>query len=165
MHQFKIPKVIEVFYFAPISIYRLEASQLLSESNNQFFNKVCHFTLDDNSASSYKARELKTVYLDFNCQYLKLSMQKCYSNDKNMFNQTAIVSLKCSGQQIGSYESHALGEDGHNATQVLGDEPVKGINNQIVPRNLKLKTVSHDQLDPQILERIQELEDIKQEAL
>jgi centrosomal protein CEP104 len=125
MHQYKIPKIIEVFAYSPHNSQGVEASQLLSDPNNEvYFKKVGHFTLDDNSASGFKARELKTVYIDVACQYLKLSLQKCYSNEKNIFNQAAIVSLKCIGTPIGTYESHALhGKEGTMATQIVNDEP------------------------------------------
>ena len=95
------------------------------------------------------ARELKTVYIDCSCQYLKLSMQKCFPNDKNIFNQVALVSLRCNGQAMGIYETHALSaKQGSQATQVLSDDPLVGQNNQIVPRNLKLKTMENVVFDP-----------------
>ena len=131
-----------------------------------FFKKAGHFTLDDNSSSGFKARELKTVYIDVNCQYVKLSLQKSYPNEKNIFNQAAIVSLKCMGQPLGTYENYAMnGQEGTLATQVIHDEPFKGDGNTIVPRNLKLKNLQHNVLDPHILERIEELEAMKREAL
>jgi centrosomal protein CEP104 len=87
MHQFKIPRMIEVSSYAPSSLHGVEASNLFSEPNSEhLFKKIGHFTLDDNTASGFKARELKTVYVDVTCQYLKLSLQKPYSNEKNIFN-------------------------------------------------------------------------------
>ena len=113
-------------YYTPPTMGNIEASHLLSHSNQQqFFKKVGHFTLDDNHGSYFTARELKTVYLDCTCQYLKLSLQKSYHNEKNIFNQAAIVSLKISGVPLGIYESHALhGEEGYMATKVINDDPV-----------------------------------------
>jgi hypothetical protein len=39
-----------------------------------------HFSLDDNIRTNYQARELKTVYLETYCQYLKIV---CYKNHIN----------------------------------------------------------------------------------
>ena len=45
---------------------------------------------------------------------------------------------------MGLYESHALAtSNGQSATQLITDDPVVGHNNQIVPRNLKLKTMEN----------------------
>jgi len=117
MHQYKIPKIIEVLTYSPQG-GTVESSQLLSDPNeHMFFKKAGHFTLDDNSSSGFKARELKTVYIDVNCQYVKLSLQKSYPNEKNIFNQAAIVSLKCMGQPLGTYENYAMnGQEGTLAT-------------------------------------------------
>ena len=67
---------------------------------------------------------------------------------------------------MGIYETHALSaKQGSQATQVLSDDPLVGQNNQIVPRNLKLKTMENVVFDPIIQDRIEVLQEQKKEAL
>jgi hypothetical protein len=67
---------------------------------------------------------------------------------------------------LGIYEAHALhGQEGYIATKVIGDDPVVGTDNSIVPRNLKLKTVDTTKMDQFIIEKIEILEKIKRTAL
>jgi centrosomal protein CEP104 len=42
--------------------------------------------LDENIRTNYQARELKTVYVDEKCQYLKLVLHKNHLNNLNIFN-------------------------------------------------------------------------------
>lgn len=87
-------------------------------------------------------------------------------NEKNIFNQAAIVQLKVSGFALGTYEKHALfGHEREFATQVLGDEPVTGYENTVVPRNLKLKTLEGKEMDKMIQDKIEILERIKTQSL
>lgn len=68
------------------------------------------------------------------------------------------MSLKIHGLPLGLYESHALtADEGGQTTQVIGDAPLTGRNNQIVPRDLKLKTVDSTMLDPMIQDKIDQL--------
>jgi hypothetical protein len=59
---------------------------------------------------------------------------------------------------MGIYETHAL-QEGILATQVIGDAPVVGPNNEMVPRNLKINSVGNREFDPVITEKILLLED------
>ena len=56
-----------------------------------------HFSLKDNATTQYKSRELKSVYIDAECRYLKLVMHKNFKNSLNIFNQIGFLSLKCFG--------------------------------------------------------------------
>jgi centrosomal protein CEP104 len=71
---------------------------------NISFVRLGHFSLDDNMRTNYQARELKTVYLEQYCQYLKIVMNKCHLNNFNIFNQVGIVSINCIGSYMGEYE-------------------------------------------------------------
>ena len=51
------------------------------------------------------------------------------------------------------------------AVQAVNDEPFTGLNNQIVPRNMKISTLNTKQFDPMILEKLEQLEQAKADAL
>lgn len=51
------------------------------------YKKLGYLSLDSNEKSSYQARELKSVYIDAPCLYLKLVLNKCHLNKYNLFNQ------------------------------------------------------------------------------
>lgn len=83
-----------------------------------------------------------------------------------MFNQVAIVAFKIFGTPMGTYESYALhGREGPMATKVIGDTPVEGHNQTIVPRNLKIETVETNKMDRDIVEKIEMLQSYKMDAL
>ena len=66
IHQNKIPSQIELFTYAPD--FAAEAGSLISVHNpNINFQRLGHFSLDDNIRTNYQARELKTVYLETYC--------------------------------------------------------------------------------------------------
>ena len=87
VHQSKIPSRIELFAYAP-DFANLGAANLVapSGSSNVSFARLGHFSLDDNIRTNYQARELKTVYLEQYCQYLKVVVHKNHLNTLNIFN-------------------------------------------------------------------------------
>ena len=132
LHQFKIPRIIELFYYAPLKIDQNTESQILQSGAP--FKKLGHFTLDDNMKTNYQARELKTVYVECTCQFLKISFQKNHDNDQNIFQQVGLVFLKVQGQALGNYEA-----------SILSGAPIKNssqIQNELVPRNMKIESVN-----------------------
>jgi centrosomal protein CEP104 len=76
-HQSKIPSRIELFSYAPDLEQR---GGLVSPHANIAFTRLGHFSLDDNVRTNYQARELKTVYLEQFCQYLKVVIHKNHLN-------------------------------------------------------------------------------------
>lgn len=82
----KIPKLIEISYFAPSKIDAFGSSHLVQDGNQIPFKQIGHFALDDNMSTNFQARELKTVYVECTCQYLKFTFQKNHLNNNNIFN-------------------------------------------------------------------------------
>jgi len=68
------------------------------------YTRLGHFTLSDNTKNNYKSRELKSVFLDHNCKYLKISLNKPFYNKHNPFNQVGIASIVWHGYRIEEYE-------------------------------------------------------------
>ncbi len=67
---------------------------------NLSFSKLGYIRMDNNQRSSYKAREFRKVYVQSNCLYLKIILNKNYVNKFNVFNQVSIISLEFLGNPI-----------------------------------------------------------------
>ncbi|XP_060115252.1 centrosomal protein of 104 kDa isoform X2 [Heteronotia binoei] len=90
-HHYMISSKIEFYisdnlpeYFAP---YKSER-----------FRRLGYVSLSDNEKTSYKARELKSVYMDAVGQYLKLTFHKSYVNRYNLYSQVALVAINIIGE-------------------------------------------------------------------
>jgi centrosomal protein CEP104 len=51
------------------------------------WKRLGYLSLDSNERSGFKARELKSVYIDAKGHFLKLLVHKCHVNSLNLFNQ------------------------------------------------------------------------------
>jgi hypothetical protein len=56
--------------------------------------------MDNNTKTNYKARELRKIYLESPCLYMKLVLHKNFSNKFNIFNQVSIINLEFFGNPI-----------------------------------------------------------------
>uniref|UniRef100_K7F8X3 Centrosomal protein of 104 kDa n=1 Tax=Pelodiscus sinensis TaxID=13735 RepID=K7F8X3_PELSI len=90
-HQYMISSKIEFFisenlpeYFAPYQSER--------------FRRLGYVSLSDNEKTGYKARELKSVYVDAVGQYLKLTFHKNFINRYNLYSQVALVAINIIGE-------------------------------------------------------------------
>ncbi|XP_053941925.1 centrosomal protein of 104 kDa [Cuculus canorus] len=89
-HQYMISSKIEFYiseslpeYFAPYQSER--------------FHRLGYVALSDNEKTDFKARELKSVYMDAVGQYLKLILHKNYVNKYNLYGQVALVAVNIIG--------------------------------------------------------------------
>ncbi|NXE53096.1 CE104 protein, partial [Casuarius casuarius] len=89
-HQYMISSKIEFYisenlpeYFAPYQSER--------------FHRLGYVPLSDNEKTGFKARELKSVYMDAVGQYLKLIFHKNYVNKYNLYSQVALVAINIIG--------------------------------------------------------------------
>lgn len=57
------------------------------QSNDIKYKKLGYLSLDSNERTNFQARELKSVYIDAPCLFLKLLMHKNHQNKYNLFNQ------------------------------------------------------------------------------
>ncbi len=89
-HQSKICTKIEI-YISPDQKYAEEVAQVK-------FKKLGYLQFDDNQRSKYQSRELKSVYIDNKCMYMKLVLHKCHMNKYNLFNQIGLIGLTLHGQ-------------------------------------------------------------------
>ena len=71
------------------------------------FKRLGYMSLDNNERSGHRARELKSVYVDSQCTFLKVRLHKCYINKYNLYNQVGLIAINVLGEA-----DHALGLDG-----------------------------------------------------
>ena len=93
-HEYKIPSEIEL-----ISITK----------GGERSKRLGSFKLQDNSSTQYKARELKSVYIESECKYIKLILFKPHPNTKNLFSQVSLLSLSVFGDYIEYEEGDFMG--------------------------------------------------------
>ena len=79
-HQSKIASKIDIYVYQ-------EDHGVKKQQDEIKYKKLGYLSLDSNERSGYQARELKSVYLDNVCTYMKLALHKCHVNKYNLFNQ------------------------------------------------------------------------------
>ena len=57
-------------------------------------------SLDNNERSGHRARELKSVYVDAQCSFMKIRLHKCYINKFNLYNQVGLIAVNVLGESI-----------------------------------------------------------------
>ena len=61
------------------------------------FERIGHFSVNDNSNNRWAVRELRSVYIDSPCQFIKVNLFKNHQNKFNIFNQVALVQIQIKG--------------------------------------------------------------------
>ncbi|XP_034280121.1 centrosomal protein of 104 kDa [Pantherophis guttatus] len=162
-HQYMISSKIEFYisenlpdYFAP---YKTEQ-----------FQRLGYVSLSDNEKTGYRARELKSVYVDAVGQYLKLTFHKNYANRYNLYSQVALVAINIIGEPADlSHENsqsakeklidHYLGSNSDDSA-LEGSYPGKA--DAISP----LDDLAFDMYqDPEVAQIIRKLDEKKHEAV
>ncbi|XP_078498758.1 centrosomal protein of 104 kDa [Lissotriton helveticus] len=92
-HQYMISSKIE-FYIAE------SLPEYFAPYQSERFRRLGYVSLSDNEKTGYKARELKSVYVDAVGQYLKLIFHKNYINRYNLYNQVALVAINIVGDPV-----------------------------------------------------------------
>lgn len=75
--------------------------EFFSGSPNEW-EKLGFINLNNNESTQYKARELKTVFIAFKSEYIKIVIHKCFINRLNLFNQVGILAINIHGQPCDS---------------------------------------------------------------
>lgn len=134
-HQYKISTKIELMIFNP--------------GQTKKFKKIGYLSLDSNERSNFQARELKSVYIDHECQKIKLVLHKNYTNKHNTFNQVGIISVNVNGEYLNRL----------NSNNIITDK-VEEIKN-----NSQNNYEDNIRYDPVTAGKIRELSVIKDEAI
>ncbi|KFU95421.1 Centrosomal protein of 104 kDa [Chaetura pelagica] len=89
-HQFMISSKIE-FYVSE------SLPECSAPYQSERFHRLGYVLLSDNEKTDFKARELKSVYMDAVGQYLKLIFHKNHYNKHNLYGQVALVAVNIIG--------------------------------------------------------------------
>jgi hypothetical protein len=90
IHQFKIPKMIELHAGAcPQGVH--------PTLQHAKWSKLGHIKVNSNAASNYKARELCSVYVKCSASFLRLVIGPHYGNELNIFDQVGVMLVAVSG--------------------------------------------------------------------
>lgn len=89
-HQFLIASKVEFFVGDSYS----EDTINLDTSR---FRRLGHVELSNNEATQFKARELKSVYVDAYGSYFQIFLYKNFANPENLYNQISVIALNLIG--------------------------------------------------------------------
>ena len=157
------PQEITIEFFAPVRVRHIQflsheakiSSRLdlytsipdftYAPPNNEIkFVKLGYLNFDSNERSQFKARELKSVYVDAPCLQMKIILNKNHPNKHNIFNQVGLILLNFYGEPFIGF---------------LAD-PESRLEGRL-ENGLEYSTV----FNPIIFEKIKELEIAKQKAI
>jgi len=125
-------------------------------SNDLQFKRLGYLSLDQNDKSGYQLRELKTVYIDAPCVYLRVLFEKCHSNKFNFFHQVALIAMAAFGEPL-NY-SPAPPPKSLNQSMEKSDRQER-------PDKIeKLEQIIHQQ-DDFVIQKIKDLEEGKVKAI
>ncbi|KAL2296504.1 hypothetical protein Nmel_015823 [Mimus melanotis] len=90
-HQYMIASKIEFYISESLPEY-------FTPYQSERFQRLGYVPLSDNEKTDFRARELKSVYMDAVGQYLKLTFHKNYANKYNLYGQVALVAVNIIGE-------------------------------------------------------------------
>lgn len=85
-HQYKITSKIEILIFNP--------------KQSKKFRKIGFLSLDSNEQTNFQARELKSVYIDYECIKIRLVLHRCFTNQLNQNAQIGLIAFNVLGNPI-----------------------------------------------------------------
>ncbi|XP_053546383.1 LOW QUALITY PROTEIN: centrosomal protein of 104 kDa [Bombina bombina] len=162
-HQYMISSKIEFYISESLPEY-------FTPYQSERFRRLGYVSLSDNEKTGYKARELKSVYVDAVGQYLKLIFHKNYVNRYNLYNQVALIAINIIGDPVDfDEESNTPTREklidqylGNSAEDPALDASYIGKPDAISP----LDDLAFDMYqDPEVAQIIRKLDEKKQEAV
>ena len=112
-HQSKISSKIEIF------LGNDNHNNNNSNYQNATFFRLGSLGLDANERSSFQARELKTVYIDRPCKYIRLIIHHCHVNKFNLFNQVSFIAINVLGDK--NYNPSSIDNNDNNNIRAPGN--------------------------------------------
>lgn len=64
------------------------------------FKRLGYLTLDSNERSSFRARELKSVYVDAEASFVRLVVHKPHTNQHNLYSQVGFIAINVVGAPL-----------------------------------------------------------------
>ncbi|XP_075695608.1 centrosomal protein of 104 kDa isoform X2 [Rhinoderma darwinii] len=161
-HQYMISSKIEFYISESLPEY-------FTPYQTERFHRLGYVALSDNEKTGYKARELKSVYVDAAGQYLKLIFHKNYTNRYNLYNQVALIAINIIGDPVDYNEENVPTREklidqylGSSLEETAIDTTFTGKPDAISP----LDDLAFDMYqDPEVAQIIRKLDEKKQEAV
>ena len=128
---------------------------IFNQGQTKKFKKIGFLALDSNERSNFQARELKSVYIDNNCQKLKIVLNKCHVNAHNIFSQVGLISINIRGEFV-------------NEPNLLENpQMTKNKNHEMIAKNKAEMDSYEDSIkyDPITLSKLKSLNEQKDEAI
>ncbi|XP_065061516.1 centrosomal protein of 104 kDa-like isoform X2 [Rhopilema esculentum] len=92
-HQYLIASKVEIFA-------GLASNQQAPSLINCKFTRLGYVSLSSNEQSNFKTRELKSVSLNIECQFVKFLVHKNHVNKHNLYNQINVIAVNLIGDPI-----------------------------------------------------------------
>ncbi|XP_056400330.1 centrosomal protein of 104 kDa [Hyla sarda] len=161
-HQYMISSKIEFYISESLPEY-------FTPYQTERFRRLGYVALSDNEKTGYKARELKSVYVDAAGQYLKLIFHKNFPNRYNLYNQVALIAINIIGDPVDYNEEIQPTREklidqylGNSLEDAAIDTSYTGKLDAISP----LDDLAFDMYqDPEVAQIIRKLDEKKQEAV
>ena len=67
------------------------------------FQEIGYVNLNQNIASNYQVRELKKIFVNIKCLFLRMELDQNYINDYNPFHQVSLINLEFYGTKLVGY--------------------------------------------------------------
>ena len=167
-HEKKISEKISFFSFCPQKDIFIPNKKLLNFENIGFIN------FNQNFASNYQVRELKRIFINIKCLYLKIILEKNYINDYNPYHQVGLINIDFFGfklpgyyniikksQNINKTEEIRKNEEiennnYNNLIEEISGEKVKQLNNKLIESN-KNQNINECILYKELISKAKEL--------
>ena len=64
------------------------------------FRRLGHLSFDANTASGHQARELKSVHVNCDAQWIRIVLHACHANSLNVHSQAGFMALTIVGESL-----------------------------------------------------------------
>eukprot|EP00794_Sanderia_malayensis_P015314 gene15314-16891_t len=139
------------------------------------FKRLGYVSLADNEPSDFKTRELKSVNIEVECQFVKFVIQKNHVNRHNLYNQVNVIAINLIGDPLDELktETRKLDRPTPGAEEILQQFMKKDVDSKRdIMKGLRQDYISPlDDLafdiyqDPETAQLIRKLELKKQDAV
>ncbi|CAK6440532.1 unnamed protein product [Pipistrellus nathusii] len=162
-HQYMIPSKVEFFisHCPPTYPGPFQAER---------FHRLGYVSLCDNEKTGCRARELKSVYVDTEGQFLKLVLHQNHANKYNIYNQVALVAMNIIGDPVGCTDESNIASREKMADQSQGqrseDPALEGSSSGKSDYISPLDDLAFDMYqDPEVAQIIRKLDERKRDAV
>lgn len=163
-HQYMIPSKVE-FYISHC------LPEFLAPYPVERFRRLGYVSLCDNEKTGCRARELKSVYVDTEGQFLKLVFHQNHANKYNIYNQVALVAMNIIGDPVGHSNENSIATreklpDHHHRGQHTEDPALEGTCSGKSDYISPLDDLAFDMYqDPEVAQIIRKLDERKRDAV